>query len=96
MSSASGTPPQRVRGIRLACDPGAAATRTQNIRLTSAVTVLSAADPIESFRIRHSGPDLPWAGRNRRWTRLVNRGLSAFRFRLRRSRLTFLRELELS
>ena len=29
---------------------GAAATRTQNIRLTSAVTVLSAADPVRIFQ----------------------------------------------
>jgi len=29
---------------------GAAATRTKNIRLTSAVTVLSAADPVRVFR----------------------------------------------
>jgi len=39
---------------------GAAATRTKNIRLTSAVTVLSAADPVRIFQgICHSGPDLP-------------------------------------
>ena len=38
----------------LACTPpvilGAAATRTKNIRLTSAVTVLSAADPVRIFQ----------------------------------------------
>jgi alkanesulfonate monooxygenase SsuD/methylene tetrahydromethanopterin reductase-like flavin-dependent oxidoreductase (luciferase family) len=30
---------------------GAAATRTKNIRLTSAVTVLSAADPVRIFQV---------------------------------------------
>jgi hypothetical protein len=38
---------------------GAAATRTKNIRLTSAVTVLSAADPIRVFQEFATLDDLP-------------------------------------
>src|SRR5690348_6807215 len=42
--------------------------------------------------IRHAGPDLPWACRDRCRTRFVNRGLSALRFRSGRLRLALLRE----
>ena len=37
----------------------AAATRTQNIRLTSAVTVLGAADPVRVFQEHDSSPFSP-------------------------------------
>jgi hypothetical protein len=42
--------------------------------------------------IRHAGPDLPWACRDRCRTRFVNRGLSALPFRSGRLRLALLRE----
>ena len=50
----------------------AAATRTENIRLTSAVTVLSASDPVRIFSgVRDSRLDLARPRRNCRRSRFV-------------------------
>ena len=50
----------------------AAAARTRNIRLTSAVTVLSAHDPVRVFQdYRHARPDIEWSRRDDRRARLV-------------------------
>jgi Luciferase-like monooxygenase len=57
----------------------AAAARTKTIRLTSAVTVLSAADPVLSG-IRDPRPDRQRSCRNRRRPGLLRRGLSVVRF----------------
>ena len=72
---------------------GAAATRTKNIRLTSAVTVLSAADPVRIFQ-EFATLDLISHGRGEivAGTRFVDRGFSPLRFRSGRLGLTFLRE----
>ncbi|MEJ7665719.1 MAG: LLM class flavin-dependent oxidoreductase [Hymenobacter sp.] len=43
-------PPARVSGLGPGRNSGAAAARTTQIRLTSAVTVLSAADPVRVFQ----------------------------------------------
>ena len=56
----------------------AAAARTKRIHLTSAVIVLSAADPVRVFqRFRNAGFDLAWAGRNGSWAWFVYRSISA-------------------
>jgi alkanesulfonate monooxygenase SsuD/methylene tetrahydromethanopterin reductase-like flavin-dependent oxidoreductase (luciferase family) len=63
----------------------AAATRTQKIRLTSAVTVLSASDPVRVFQ-EFATLDLISNGprRDRCGPRLVHRSLPALRFRFGR------------
>jgi len=67
---------------------GAAAARTQRIRLTSAVTVLSAADPVRVFQ-EFATLDLLSHGRGP-W--LIHRGVSPVRPAIGRLRLAFLRE----
>jgi alkanesulfonate monooxygenase SsuD/methylene tetrahydromethanopterin reductase-like flavin-dependent oxidoreductase (luciferase family) len=49
----------------------AAAARTANIRLASAVTVLSAADPVRVFQDGNARPDLQRQSGDRGGTRLV-------------------------
>src|SRR5260370_6152342 len=68
----------------------AAATRTQRIRLTSAVTVLSGRRSGSGLsRGCYSGFDIQRSCRNRCRTRIVCRGLSTLRFRFRRLRFAF-------
>jgi alkanesulfonate monooxygenase SsuD/methylene tetrahydromethanopterin reductase-like flavin-dependent oxidoreductase (luciferase family) len=54
----------------------AAAARTKRIRLTSAVTVLSAADPVRVSRICNIGSFVARSGGNGCWPRLIYRGIS--------------------
>src|SRR5438309_8367473 len=49
----------------------AAAARTKNIRLASAVTVLSASDPVRFSGVRYSGLDLAGPRRDCRRSRFV-------------------------
>jgi hypothetical protein len=58
----------------------AAAARTKNIRLSSAVTVLSTADPCIPG-IRHAGSDLTWSSRDRRRAGFIHRSISIVWFR---------------
>ncbi len=54
----------------------AAAARTKNIRLRSAVTVLSAADPVRVFsKLCHIGSTVQWQSRGCSWKRFVYRCL---------------------
>jgi alkanesulfonate monooxygenase SsuD/methylene tetrahydromethanopterin reductase-like flavin-dependent oxidoreductase (luciferase family) len=57
----------------------AAAARTSRIRLTSAVTVLGAADPVRVFQEFATFDLIARARRDRRRPGLVRRGLSALR-----------------
>ena len=71
---------------------GAAAARTQRIRLTSAVTVLSATDPVRVFRIRNPGSSVARPGGDGCGPWLIHRGVSPVRPAIGGLRLAFLRE----
>ena len=58
----------------------AAAARTKNIRLTSAVTVLSAADPVRVFQQHATLDVISKACRNGGWTRFVSEAFPLFGF----------------
>lgn len=71
----------------------AAAARTSRIRLGSAVTVLSAADPVRGLpAVRNAGPHRQGSHRPHRRTRLVHRSVPAVRAGPRRLRLALRRE----
>jgi Luciferase-like monooxygenase len=73
----------------------AAAARTQRIRLTSAVTVLSAADPVRGVsRIRNPRSSISRSGRDGRGPWLIHRGVSSIRPAIGRLRLAFRREAQ--
>jgi len=75
---------------------GAAAARTQRIRLTSAVTVLSAEDPVRAFQnFATIRPALARPGGDDRGPRILDRGVSALRYRLEDYDALFAEKLDL-
>ena len=71
----------------------AVAARTERIRLSSAVTVLSSDDPVRVFQaVRRGRPDLGRARRDHGGPRLLHRVVPAVRLRPRRLRRALRRE----